>query len=130
MWRRRDREKDGDLTSVEPDLSVTIAAETHFQFKNAGDSDLVVLIVTSPIWPGEHEAQDVEAYWYHFLCTVDLNFTTSHYAAKLVLDNSASSDLPGFVNGKQNVNVYQNCFDNYSLYSKSYTNFTHEQRKT
>jgi hypothetical protein len=41
---------------------------------------------------------------------VDVNFTTSHYAAKLVLDNSTGSDLPGFVNGKQNVNVYQNCF--------------------
>src|SRR5438067_1235205 len=63
LWRRRDREKAGKLTSVEPELSVTIPAETHFQFKNTGDSDLVVLIVTSPIWPGEHEAEDVEDYW-------------------------------------------------------------------
>ena len=55
MWRRRDREKAGELTSVEPELSVTIPAGTHFQFKNTGDSDLVVLIVTSPIWPGERK---------------------------------------------------------------------------
>jgi mannose-6-phosphate isomerase-like protein (cupin superfamily) len=68
FWQRtvvekKDSEEAGELISVEPELSVTIPAGTHFQFKNAGDSDLVVLIVTSPIWPGEHEAEDVEDYW-------------------------------------------------------------------
>jgi mannose-6-phosphate isomerase-like protein (cupin superfamily) len=62
LWRKRDGEKE-IITDIESELSVTIPVGTHFQFKNIGDTDLVVLIVTSPIWPGEEEAESVPNYW-------------------------------------------------------------------
>jgi mannose-6-phosphate isomerase-like protein (cupin superfamily) len=62
LWRKRDGEKE-IITDIESELSVTIPVGTHFQFKNIGDTDLVVLIVTSTIWPGEEEAESVPNYW-------------------------------------------------------------------
>jgi mannose-6-phosphate isomerase-like protein (cupin superfamily) len=62
LWRKGDRDSE-EVIDAECGLSATIPAGTHFQFRNTGNSDLVVLIVTSPIWPGEQEAEDVENYW-------------------------------------------------------------------
>jgi mannose-6-phosphate isomerase-like protein (cupin superfamily) len=62
LWRKRDGEKE-IIADIESELSVTIPVGTHFQFKNTGNTDLVVLIVTSPIWPGEEEAESVPNYW-------------------------------------------------------------------
>ena len=62
LWRKRDGEKE-KVIDIECELSVTIPVGTHFQFKNTGDTDLVILIVTSPIWPGEEETESVLNHW-------------------------------------------------------------------
>jgi mannose-6-phosphate isomerase-like protein (cupin superfamily) len=62
LWRKRDGEKE-KVIDIECELSVTIPVGTHFQFKNTGNTDLVILIVTSPIWPREEEAESIPNHW-------------------------------------------------------------------
>ena len=62
VWRLGD--KGDDIVEVRPGISLTIPAETPFQFRNAGEKSLCFLITTMPPWPGEKEAYHVEGYWH------------------------------------------------------------------
>jgi mannose-6-phosphate isomerase-like protein (cupin superfamily) len=42
--------------TVTPGLALTIPLGCRFQFRNTGASDLRFLCITTPPWPGEHEA--------------------------------------------------------------------------
>jgi len=58
VWRKQDdREK---VVDVHPGLSLTIPAETHFQFRNTGDEPLQFIIAAMSPWPGEDEAVALE----------------------------------------------------------------------
>lgn len=62
FWRK--------LNDVEEEINVsegmyfTIPVETHFQFKNEKDVDLIFLISTIPVWPGSSEAVPVDDHWF------------------------------------------------------------------
>jgi mannose-6-phosphate isomerase-like protein (cupin superfamily) len=43
--------------------SFTIPVGNSFQFRNTGKTDLCILIVTIPKWPGEDEAEKAEGHW-------------------------------------------------------------------
>ena len=61
VWRRRE---DGEsVVDVEPGVSLSIECGTHFQFRNTGDEDLQLVIVTMPPWPGAEEARRVSDHW-------------------------------------------------------------------
>ncbi len=61
VWRKN--EGTASVVDVEPGLSLSIETGTHFQFRNTGDNDLCLIIVTIPPWPGEQEAVRVEDFW-------------------------------------------------------------------
>ena len=61
LWRSvRDLEQ---VHSVHPGMSVTIPLGTHFQFRTDGDEPLTFLLITTPPWPGDDEAEPVSDYW-------------------------------------------------------------------
>jgi mannose-6-phosphate isomerase-like protein (cupin superfamily) len=43
--------------------SFTIHPGNSFQFRNTGNENLCILIVTMPKWPGTDEAEMVNSYW-------------------------------------------------------------------
>jgi mannose-6-phosphate isomerase-like protein (cupin superfamily) len=55
VWRQA---PDGTscTVTVSPDSALTIPLGCRFQFRNTGAGDLRFLCVTTPPWPGEHEA--------------------------------------------------------------------------
>jgi mannose-6-phosphate isomerase-like protein (cupin superfamily) len=61
VWRKYGSTERVD--EVGPGMSITIPFQTHFQFRNVGDTELVFLIVTIPAWPGADEAVEVEGKW-------------------------------------------------------------------
>ena len=61
MWRASDR--DEEIVNVAPDMAITIAPGTSFQFRADGGVALVALAVTMPPWPGQEEAELVEGVW-------------------------------------------------------------------
>lgn len=61
VWRRNDETE--ETIKVQPGVSLTIPAGTHFQFRNTGERPLCFLITTIPPWPGEKEARRVEDHW-------------------------------------------------------------------
>ena len=61
VWRKLDDSE--ELVDVRQGVSLTIPAETHFQFRNTGTQPLRFVIVTMPPWPGEHEAVRVDEHW-------------------------------------------------------------------
>jgi mannose-6-phosphate isomerase-like protein (cupin superfamily) len=63
LWRReRGADGDlpgnaeGDLSRLEPGVSVDLPVGTAFQFRASEDAELVVVGVTMPPWPGDGEA--------------------------------------------------------------------------
>ena len=60
LWRRAPDEgaieSAGELTRLEPGVSVDLPVGTAFQFRASDDDELVVVGVTMPPWPGEDEA--------------------------------------------------------------------------
>ena len=60
LWRRAPDEDAtegaGELTRLEPGVSVDLPVGTAFQFRASDDDELVVVGVTMPPWPGEDEA--------------------------------------------------------------------------
>jgi mannose-6-phosphate isomerase-like protein (cupin superfamily) len=61
MWRKQgEREEFAELV---PGLCLTIPLGTQFQFKAAADTELSVVAVTMPPWPGEGEAISVKGPW-------------------------------------------------------------------
>ncbi|MBL8484664.1 MAG: cupin domain-containing protein, partial [Rhodocyclaceae bacterium] len=61
MWRSHD----GQETTIclLPGLSLSLPAGTHFQFRAAPDTELAILGVSMPPWPGDHEALAVAGPW-------------------------------------------------------------------
>ena len=63
LWRRAPGTKsvadggtEGELSLLEPGVSVDLPVGTAFQFRAADDAGLAVVGVTMPPWPGEGEA--------------------------------------------------------------------------
>ena len=54
VWRKRDSEE--VVTDIQPGSSLNIPIGTSFQFRNAGDVPLCLVIATIPAWPGPEEA--------------------------------------------------------------------------
>lgn len=61
VWRRREGAE--SVVEVEAGVALTIECGTHFQFRNTGDDDLRLVIVTIPPWPGADEARRVKDHW-------------------------------------------------------------------
>jgi mannose-6-phosphate isomerase-like protein (cupin superfamily) len=63
LWRREpgaapaaDEGTPGEVSLLEPGVSVDLPVGTAFQFRAADDTGLAVVGVTMPPWPGEREA--------------------------------------------------------------------------
>jgi len=61
IWRRQGTRE--EIVALEPSVSLTIPLGTHFQFRANPDGPLSILCVTTPPWPGNHEAFGVEGPW-------------------------------------------------------------------
>jgi mannose-6-phosphate isomerase-like protein (cupin superfamily) len=61
VWRKLDETE--ETVEVSSGVCLTIPRGAHFQFRNAGDVPLQIVLVTMPPWPGEHEAARVEDHW-------------------------------------------------------------------
>ena len=65
LWLGDDIEE--QVIALQPGVSAVIRTGTHFQFRNAGDTDLDILGITMPPWPEkrpeEAEAQPVDGRW-------------------------------------------------------------------
>ena len=51
------------MVDVGPGVALSIETGCRFQFRNTGDDDLCILIVTMPPWPGAHEARPATGRW-------------------------------------------------------------------
>jgi mannose-6-phosphate isomerase-like protein (cupin superfamily) len=61
VWRRYGSTE--TLLEVASGSALIVPFQTHFQFRNIGDDDLAILIVTIPGWPGPEEAVEVVGKW-------------------------------------------------------------------
>jgi mannose-6-phosphate isomerase-like protein (cupin superfamily) len=61
VWRKRGNHE--EVVAVEAGVSLTIPADTLFQFRNNGSEPLRFIIATMPPWPGPDEAVPVEGRW-------------------------------------------------------------------
>lgn len=61
MWRRLDDQ--GEVVRVEAGVGITLPLGTHFQSRSLGDEPLAAVGVSTPPWPGEGEAYEVEGNW-------------------------------------------------------------------
>ncbi|MBV9359307.1 MAG: cupin domain-containing protein [Chloroflexi bacterium] len=61
LWRGDDEQE--EIADLVPGLALTIPLGTRFQFRCTSEESLVVLIATSPPWPGPDEAVPVEGHW-------------------------------------------------------------------
>lgn len=61
VWRKNASEE--ETVCVSPGSCLTIPPRTAFQFRNIGDCQLCICIVTMPPWPGPQEAEKIEGIW-------------------------------------------------------------------
>ena len=61
IWRRH--KDDEELTPLVPGVCISIPPATHFQFRASQHGPLLIVGVTMPPWPGEHEARYVDGPW-------------------------------------------------------------------
>ncbi len=61
MWLRQGELE--EIIPLLPDVSISIPASTHFQFRNTTDEPLTAVGVTIPPWPGDDEAETVDGPW-------------------------------------------------------------------
>jgi mannose-6-phosphate isomerase-like protein (cupin superfamily) len=61
IWQMKDEKS--EVKQFSAGDSFTIPVANAFQFRNTGQEDLNLLIVTIPKWPGPHEAEKVEGIW-------------------------------------------------------------------
>ena len=61
VWRANENED--SVVDVAPGVALSIEKGCRFQFRNTGDDDLCILIVTMPPWPGAHEARPATGRW-------------------------------------------------------------------
>ena len=57
VWRALDG--DETVAAAGPGSALDIPLGAHFQFRNSGPDPLVIVIATTPPWPGPHEAPRV-----------------------------------------------------------------------
>ena len=61
VWRAHETAE--SVVDVTPGVALSIETGCRFQFRNTGDDDLCVVIVTMPPWPGAQEARRVPGRW-------------------------------------------------------------------
>ena len=61
VWRADEHGE--SVVDVAPGVALSIETGCRFQFRNTGDDDLCILIVTMPPWPGAHEARPAPGRW-------------------------------------------------------------------
>jgi mannose-6-phosphate isomerase-like protein (cupin superfamily) len=61
IWRRQGEREAVDI--LEPGVSVSIPAGTHFQFRTTSAGPLACVGITMPPWPGPEEAIPVAGKW-------------------------------------------------------------------
>ena len=61
VWLRRPDEASGQTVSVTTGASVVIPTGWAFQFRSTGSQPLRFLCFTTPPWPGDDEAVDVDS---------------------------------------------------------------------
>ncbi|MCY4505915.1 MAG: cupin domain-containing protein [Acidobacteria bacterium] len=61
VWRAHGTAE--SVVDVSPGAALSIETGCRFQFRNTGDGDLCLLIVTMPPWPGAHEARPAPGRW-------------------------------------------------------------------
>jgi len=61
LWRRGDG--DEEIVALRPGVSVSIPVGTVFQFRAAVDSEVAIVAVTLPPWPGDDEAMPASGPW-------------------------------------------------------------------
>lgn len=63
LWRSQGEKGHQQIDDLQPGISLSIPAGTHFQFRAAEGSPLDILIATIPPWPGAEEAVLVPGRW-------------------------------------------------------------------
>jgi mannose-6-phosphate isomerase-like protein (cupin superfamily) len=61
MWRSAGGEE--DVVALRPGVSVSIPVGTSFQFRAAAGSEVAIVGVTMPPWPGDREALPAAGPW-------------------------------------------------------------------
>ena len=61
VWRAD--ETGESVVDAAPGVALSIGTGCRFQFRNTGDDDLCIVIVTMPPWPGAHEARPTPGRW-------------------------------------------------------------------
>ena len=61
VWRAN--ETGESVVDAAPGVALSIETGCRFQFRNTGDDDLCILIVTMPPWPGTQEATPAPGRW-------------------------------------------------------------------
>ena len=61
MWRKLGDQE--EITTLDPNVSITIPVGVHFQFRSLGTKPLSAVAVTMPPWPGADEAYAVTGKW-------------------------------------------------------------------
>lgn len=61
IWRKNETAE--TVTALQAGVSLSIPANTQFQFRNTGTATLDIVCVTMPPWPGEDEAYAVIGVW-------------------------------------------------------------------
>ena len=61
VWRAN--ETGESVVDVAPGVALSIETGCRFQFRNTGDDDLCIVIVTMPPWPGAQEASPAPGRW-------------------------------------------------------------------
>lgn len=61
IWRKSATEE--TITALQPNVSISIPIGVAFQFRNDGETDLCIIGVTMPPWPGADEAYIVQGKW-------------------------------------------------------------------
>jgi mannose-6-phosphate isomerase-like protein (cupin superfamily) len=63
LWRRRAGDGPGEVAALDAGDAVDLPVGTAFQFRAAADSELVIVGVTMPPWPGADEAVATDGPW-------------------------------------------------------------------
>jgi mannose-6-phosphate isomerase-like protein (cupin superfamily) len=61
LWRKQAQRE--ETVILEPGICVTIPAGTQFQFRASAAAPVVIIGVSVPGWPGDHEAMPVDGPW-------------------------------------------------------------------
>ena len=62
LWRRA-ADGEEDVVALRPGVAVSIPVGTAFQFRAAAGSEVAVVGVTMPPWPGDDEAMPASGPW-------------------------------------------------------------------